>query len=972
MTENSGTGGSTPSYTPTSSGGKGKWIAVAVAVILIVAAVVVVLYLPKSGKTFNNGITEVQSTGTNFTFQVGYNGALSSLNYNYGDSVSGSTNVTGTANGVYTDLSGGNATFNHYYQAGGNFIFESAGKFTNGSKTLTYIAPVKTIAPTVDANQSAGFLFNNATYTTATQTNITASNVYSTSGTISLEIAYFTEPANSASGAYNYQVYKQQVILSNNGTTHTFTFNYSYSASSCSYVLNGSPVMNLSASKYSGYTVASIVTYTALVSNLTTGALQSSTSTSVTTYYDFVSQPVNTLSVVKGYTKATASGTFTNAELETGGFKTLDPQIAYDTVSDEILANTYQQLFIYNGSSVSGYSPYLAAQLPTTANGEVNANTTYYNATFNPATAGYGSASFKYMITVAPGTNYTIKINPKATFQNGTPVTAYDVYYSIVRDLIYTSNAQNPGWILAQYMVPGNYYASNTYYNITNNMTYSNSSNSITIHFQKPMAEALVYQIFYTSGTYITSASWLEQHGAGITFNASGFKAYEVTGVQGSYNQYVQFHVDANGPYTIYSVSQNSKVVLQANPNFVSPNQWVLAPSYKFVVIEYIAEPTTTYLLLKSGQAQAAGIPSSSFQEVLNMNSSGLVHFTHTSTLDLFWYNFNANVNYSSSNALATSTYTSSQMPNMPFDMFVSLHARRAFAFAYNHNYYLNYDIGNGLFNPPIDFAQNYAGMMPVGMVGGQPFSYFNGTTWGQQAGIGLNMALAKQNWNTFISHWNNNTNVQAKGMQITNVSGTWEYKGKALVIPINPFSADPVDLNGATLWAADLNQFIPGAVFPIVPTSFTTLLGDQVQAQNPMPIYELGWSPDYPFPTDYLNPMANPLNGTTYPGPNDFTPWWFGYNTSGPYHNVSEANIMYQMLSAYSNGTKQVSTTQALYWFHQENNMLINMTYYTYAYQANAFLTLSSSVNFTQAEQYQLGTVWVGAYFLYNDFSPA
>ena len=117
---------------------------------------------------------------------------------------------------------------------------------------------------------------------------------------------------------------------------------------------------------------------------------------------------------------------------------------------------------------------------------------------------------------------------------------------------------------------------------------------------------------------------------------------------------------------------------------------------------------------------------------------------------------------------------------------------------------------------------------------------------------------------------------------------------------------------------------------------------------------------------------MANPLNLSTYPGPNDFTPWWFGYNTSNPYHNVTEANIMNQMLSAYTNGTQQVNTSKAMYWFHQENNMLINMSYYTYVDQSNVFLVLSTSVNFTQAQEYQLGTVWAGGYFLYNDFAPA
>ena len=81
-------------------------------------------------------------------------------------------------------------------------------------------------------------------------------------------------------------------------------------------------------------------------------------------------------------------------------------------------------------------------------------------------------------------------------------------------------------------------------------------------------------------------------------------------------------------------------------------------------------------------------------------------------------------------------------------------------------------------------------------------------------------------------------------------------------------FSADPVDLNGATAWAKNLALITgnPYKDFPIVPAAFPTLIGNQVQGNNPMPIYELGWLPDYPYPTDYLQPMANPMNLSTYP----------------------------------------------------------------------------------------------------------
>ena len=954
MTENSANGPASPSFTPPSGGGKTRLIAIIVAIVIVVSvggfAAYELVQKPTTSVT--------KSSNQAVSIEVNFHTALKSVAYNFGDMQSGTITSSGVSHGVYADLSSGLLYLNHTYSEGGTFVLSVQPTYTNGTVGPIYEKQLVTVSPNlISSTESAGLLAVNTSASTGLISTYTSNNIFTPGAKISVLVGYFTEPSNSS-----YQVYKQVVTPYFNGTAQSSqTFNYGFYQGS--YVLNTTnATMTINTPSKSTFVVAAVDTYTGLV-NATTGAV--SNSTSILTYYDYLTAPsseVAVLPVVSHPSKA--HGTFTNAELETGGFRTLDPQIAYDTVSDEILANTYQQLTIYNGSDVSGYSPYLAAFLPTPGHG---INIHYHNYTVKATKADGASGNFNYAVNVTPGENYTWTIRSNATFQNGAPVTAYDVYYSLVRDLLFTSNANNPGWIIAQYLLPGNYYASNTYYNITQNLTYNNASNTVTMHFQKPMAEALVYQIFYTSGTYITSAQWLIEHGAGITFTPAGFTAYEAQGYPSGYNTYVQFHVDANGPYTIFSVSQSAKVVLEANPNFTSPNKWVLYPSYKYVVIEYIAEASTTYLDLESGASQAAGIPTSSWNEVQGLVSAGKVHETGGPSISILWYNFNANVNL---------TVASASTPgiNMPFDMFTSIHARRAFAFAYPHNFYLNQDVGNALFHTK--FASNYAGMIPDGMIGGVPFSQLNNSanqSWISQDGISYNLAAAQANWNTFLKNWNNNPNISKLGMTITkDSSGDYIYKGAKLDIPIYIFSADPVDLNGATAWGSNLSKIITGASFPVIPTAFPTLLGNQVQGQNPMPVYLLGWLPDYPFPTDYLNPMANPLNSTTYPGPNDFTPWWFGYNTSNPYHNTTEAMIMKQMLADYSNGTKQVSTSAALKYFWMENRDLINMTYYVYTEQAYEFLILSTTVNFTQAETYQMNTVWFGGYYLYNDFVQA
>ncbi|EQD48005.1 ABC-type peptide transport system, solute-binding component, partial [mine drainage metagenome] len=166
---------------------------------------------------------------------------------------------------------------------------------------------------------------------------------------------------------------------------------------------------------------------------------------------------------------------------------------------------------------------------------------------------------------------------------------------------------------------------------------------------------------------------------------------------------------------------------------------------------------------------------------------------------------------------------------------------------------YLNTDVGNALYG--VTFGQAYAGMLPQGMLGYQSIAQLNNNT--SNAVPTFDLKVAKADWNYTMAN-----DANALGLSMS--GGKVLYNGKPLIIPLYIFSADPVDQAGATTWATALATVIPGASFPVVPTAFPTLLGNQVQGSNPMPVYLLGWAPDYPFPTDYLGPMANPVNTST------------------------------------------------------------------------------------------------------------
>ena len=95
---------------------------------------------------------------------------------------------------------------------------------------------------------------------------------------------------------------------------------------------------------------------------------------------------------------------------------TLDPALAYDTMSGEILQNVYETLVFYDGASLSSYVPKLAAEMPTVSE---------------------------------DGLTYTFKIRENVKFHNGDVLTPTDVAYSFQRGLL-QGGTSSPQLLLAE------------------------------------------------------------------------------------------------------------------------------------------------------------------------------------------------------------------------------------------------------------------------------------------------------------------------------------------------------------------------------------------------------------------------------------------------------------------------------------------------------------------------------------------
>ncbi|MGC8505550.1 MAG: hypothetical protein ACP5NK_02430, partial [Thermoplasmata archaeon] len=310
-------------------------------------------------------------------------------------------------------------------------------------------------------------------------------------------------------------------------------------------------------------------------------------------------------------------------------------------------------------------------------------------------------------------------------------------------------------------------------------------------------------------------------------------------------------------------------------------------------------------------------------------------------------YNFNAEVNMT----MAASAFTGI---NMPSDLFSVPLVRKAFAYAYNYAYYLKDQEGNPAY-PNTIFAYGYAGMLPAGMLYSQSIAQLNNTTSGVPY---YNMTLAKMYWQEFLH------SPDAAKMGI---SASGMYKGAMLDIPIITFSPDPQDEEGATTWGTSLAIMMgygssAFTQFPASPVPFAIELGYMVFGSNPMPIYELGWAPDYPYPSDYMGPMADPAPASLYPGANGMFPQFISTV------NTTESHILNSMSEIFNESQTAASPALAEMLYHQLNEQLINMTFYVYLFQAPEFTIAASSINQAKLVQYQENVmIGGGGDLLYN-----
>src|SRR5256885_288166 len=447
--------------------------------------------------------------------------------------------------------------------------------------------------------------------------------------------------------------------------------------------------------------------YTALLNLWTTETLTAqwhdvATNTSFTN-----TTTVNTYSITVGQTLAIGSwsfqttagnvpnpGVITEIVNSPGGPFSFDPQIDYETTGFEVVVNTQATLLIYNGSSTTTWIPYVASSIPTVGNGI--------------------STDFK---------TYTFHIRPEMGFSNGDPITAYDVWYTMIRAMLFQGGYPGTAdWIISQYLIPRNatpfflpfvpiVNASNTAAAsaaINAAVSYDNASQTVTFHLVTATAPTLFFTAICDAlGTGILDAAWLERVGAGITFSPDGFLAYQDQGSEGTYNLQVQLHPVASGPYQINTYVPSTSVVLTPNPYF--PGVPSLPKQNNTVILKWVSSPAVAYQLFTSGEGDIVTLLPPPYYKTLNTTTPKPASiYGPFATITEFFVVFNVNI-------------TTSMIPthigpgyNIPADYFANPLVRQAFAYAFNYTNYVSRILGNDIYG--FNFGNPYCGVIVKGL----------------------------------------------------------------------------------------------------------------------------------------------------------------------------------------------------------------------------------------------------------------
>ncbi|MGM0410190.1 MAG: ABC transporter substrate-binding protein, partial [Bacillota bacterium] len=367
-------------------------------------------------------------------------------------------------------------------------------------------------------------------------------------------------------------------------------------------------------------------------------------------------------------------GSTINAEVEnpetftyvtTGNQDTLDPHYSYDTSSNEIIYQVYENLIAYDGESVDEFKPLLVKEVPSKDNGLINEE----------------------------GTEYTFELKEDIEFSNGNDLTPEDVKYSFMRAMVFDRTG-GPSWTVLKPLLD---YKSLS--GLTEDMfgkedpkklnseesaavyekmdeSISIDGNKITFKLAKPYPPFLNIVAHGMTITSIIDKEWSIEQGA-WDGKAETIAEYH----DPSKEEDPLFDVMmGTGPFTLEEWDNGQKVILKRNENY-----WREAANFETAIIRSIDEFSTRQLMIDEGDADMIYVPPaqvSQFEDREDIKVNTDIPALENTVGVMNW-----EINTDGNDYIGSGKLDGKGIPD---DFFADKNIRKAFSYAFNYKAFID------------------------------------------------------------------------------------------------------------------------------------------------------------------------------------------------------------------------------------------------------------------------------------------
>jgi peptide/nickel transport system substrate-binding protein len=439
-----------------------------------------------------------------------------------------------------------------------------------------------------------------------------------------------------------------------------------------------------------------------------------------------------------------------------GGPATLDPALAYDSASGEIIQSMYDFLVYYDRESKTELVPMLATEVPTAENGGVSAD----------------------------GLTVTFNLRDGIKFHNGDAMTAEDVAFTFQRGIL-SGGSISPQWLLTEPIL-----GSTAWNDITDQLdpdstkelidnrealqaedpgelaavcelvkskiVADNDANTVTFHLAQTWGPFVITLAGFWGG--IQQQSWVAANG-GWDGDCGTWQDYYAPTYDEQNQKGIGKSENGTGPYKLNTWG-DTELILDSNEDYwVTEPLWEGAPSgapqLKTVIIKYVEEFSTRFASLQAGDADMIQAGSPENWPVMDEEVGATCDQEGMCTIDsekplLRYINqdvasrtdafFNFKINIEGGNDFIGSGKIDGN--GVPPDFFSDIHIRKAFAYCFDWDIFIE-DVAQGE-------GQQANNVMLLGELGDEPdgahYSYdpmkceeeFKASTWTSEDGQSL------------------------------------------------------------------------------------------------------------------------------------------------------------------------------------------------------------------------------------------